>query len=171
MKDLAALVAHHPNLSEASSAAYALGLLPLLYPRSGRGQREEEFTAISDEAIAFLHALQIDARLESYGLDLGRFEKDLLKKPSTGQESHPLISVPSTASVDWTTGSFLIRPQTFIVAYEHGAPVFLTREPHAHAVTKLSLHQLRFLHRTWSTWPAILPSMLLTVLWHRPLKE
>ena len=79
--------------------------------------------------------------------------------------------MPSSAGVDWRTGALRIRARTFIVAYEKGEPVFISREPRTRAPVKITLTQMRLLHRTWRRWPIVLPSMLLTVLWHWPLAD
>jgi hypothetical protein len=75
--------------------------------------------------------------------------------------------MPVVAQVDHRTAGLHVRSGTYIVDLERGEPVFLTRQPRSTAVAKIGLKQMRLLHESWRTWPVLLPSMLLTVLWHR----
>jgi hypothetical protein len=113
----------------------------------------------------------IGARVEEYGRDFGRFESDLARRNPQSPERFPLVSVPSSAAIDWRTGTLRIHARTFIVAYEKDEPVFISREPQTRAPVKITLTQMRLLHRTWRRWPIVLPSMCLTVLWHWPLSD
>lgn len=172
MIDPAALAARNPRPSANSAAHWALNLLPLLYsPRGMPGRwNPPQMATLDPVVLARLRGRGIGGRVEHYGANLRRFELDL-ERALEGPARFPLVTVPSTAMIDWRTGGLQVRSRTFIVAYEHGEPVFVSREPRSRTLVKITLKQMRILHRTWQRWPVILPSMLFTVLWHWPLAD
>jgi hypothetical protein len=175
MRDPAILAARHPRPSGKTCTQWALELVVLIHAgkKSSRRplRRSTALSALSPDSLAELRGRNIAACLENYGNDWSRFESALSAKPANVRCRHPLVSVPTSAVVDWKRGSLHIRSQTFLVSHEQDEPVFLTREPRSRKVLKMSLAQMRLLHRTWQQWPAVMPSMLLNVLWHWPLGE
>jgi len=173
MKNPTALVSRHPRLHEHSSAAWGLELVLQLHGRRCAArhpfQRRRPFPE-DDFAPRFLAAVRtqgIETEVIAYGADFGRFETDLAKKRRDGICSFPLVQVPVIAHVNGTTAGLHVRACTFLVGEERGEPVFLTRQARSTAVAEFSLKQLRTLHEAWRSWPIVLPSMLLTALWHR----
>jgi hypothetical protein len=170
MRDPAAIVARHPRLHGHSSERWAFEVIVLLHRAERRigssWARSFGVTAFSEESLLELRRRNIEGRLHEYGADLKRFESDLGGTFIQERARYPLVRVPSIAEVGWGDGSIRIRSQTFLVSYEAGLPVFLTREVRSRAVVKVTMKQMRMLHRTWTRWPAVLPSMLFSVLWH-----
>lgn len=170
MIDPASLAARYAHSPEQNSTGWALELLTVLYSRNDARRRPSRGHAglrgFSVEAMSELRRRKIGTRLENYGQDWTRFENALGRVGTNGPRSHPLVSVPSAAAVNWADGSLHIQPRTFVVTYEGNRPVFLTRDLRSPEVLKVSLRQMRLLHRTWAAWPVVLPSMHLEVLWH-----
>lgn len=174
MNDPASLLPRHARLNEHSGAAWGLELILLLHGR--RDPRQPPFQKRcdafgSDYAPRLLDDLRgsgIETESVSYGADFARFESDLIvHRPG----SFPLVSIPSSSRMDWAVSRLCIRPEFFIVGREDGHPVFLARVPRSSAVVRVELTQFRRWHEIWQRWPAVLPSMLLNVLWHRSAPE
>lgn len=177
MKNPAVLVSRHSRLHAHSGAAWDLELVLKLhdqpsaerYPfQKNRPHPEDDFAPAQ---LRRLRAIGIEVVIESYGSDFARFESALKSKREEEGYRFPLVRTPVVAQVDVTTAGLHIRPCTYITGEEDGQPVFLTRSPNCRTVAKVSLKQLRYLHDTWRQWPAVLPSMLLTALWHRGSRE
>lgn len=173
MKNPAVLVSRHPRLHERASAAWALELVLQLHGQASatrypfqrrRPWRDHDFAS---DLLAELHARGIKTEIACYGPDFARFETDLRRKQKDGPAEFPVVRVPSVALADWMTAGLHVRPGIFLVGEESGEPVFLTRHVRSAAVAKVSVAQMRRLHEVWQSWPVLLPSMLLTVLWHR----
>jgi hypothetical protein len=176
MKNPAVLVSRLSRLHEHSSAAWGLELVLRLHDQplaqrylfqNSRPFPEDDFAPAQLERV---RTMGIELAIESYGPDFARFEADLRSKRNEAYR-FPLVRIPVVAQFDLATAGLHIRPGTFITGEENGQPVFLTRTPRSRTVTKVSLTQLRFWHDAWRHWPAVLPSMLLTVLWHRRARE
>lgn len=177
MKNPVVLVSRRPRLHEHSSATWGLELVLQLhdqphaerYPfQNNRPFPEDDFAPAH---LQHLRAMGIEVDIESYGPDFARFEAELKSGRIEKGYRFPLVRIPVVAQVDWQTAGLYIRPCTFITGEENGELVFLTRSPRSPTVSRSSLKQLRFLHDTWRQWPGVLPSMLLTVLWHRKSRD
>ena len=173
MKNPAALVSRHPRWHEHTGASWGLEVVLQLHGQSATMrhpfQRRQPFPE-DDFAKAFLAemcAIGIETEIRRYGADFMSFEADLRSRWRDGPAGCPLVRIPMVARVDWGTAGLQIRLCTLIVGDEGGHPVFLMRSARSAAVVKMSLDRLRFLHDSWRRWPIVLPSMLLTVLWHR----
>lgn len=173
MKTPAFLVSRHPRLHEHSSASWGLEIVLQLYGKRTairhpfqhrRPFPEDDFAPLF---LAEMQARGVATGIRSYGKDFAKFEAELWKKRRDGLSSFPLVRVPTVAQVDWATAGLHMRSGTFIVGEENGQPVFLTRPARSATVGQVSLAQMRLLHDSWQRWPVLLPSMLLTVLWHR----
>lgn len=173
MKNPAALVSSHPRLHEHTSASWGLEIVLQLHGQPATMSHpfqcrqpfpEDDF---AKSILAEMRTKGIETEIRCYGADIQRFESDLRKLRGEGPAACPLVRIPMVAQIDWGTASLQVRPCTFIVGEENGQPVFLMREAQSAAVVKMSLKRLRFLHESWRRWPIVLPSMLLTVLWHR----
>ncbi len=171
MREPSVLAARYPSLRARSATGWAPSLVALLHAQ--QAERTTPLTAwgrivtFEPAVLELLRLHGIEARIEDYGPDLPRFETDLASCNLVGPARYPLVSVPALTEVDWGTGGLQIRTRTFVVDYEDGTPVFLTREDRTGAILRITLKQIRLLHHTWQRWPIVLPSMLLTVLWHR----
>lgn len=172
MKNPIPLASRHPRLHESSSAAWGLEIVLQLHDQQRPGrypfQKKRPFPE-DDFAPGFGERLRergIETELLSYGADFARFEAELKRRP---QERFPLVQVPAAAEV--VGDALRIRSRTFVVGEARGQPVFLLRQARSATVSQISLKQMRLLHDAWRTWPALLPSMLLTVLWHRGANE
>lgn len=158
-------VAAHPRLEARSSAAWAMEIVLRMhgvkmaqrYPFQGKWKED----GWAPEFLAALRRRGIEAEIESYGRDFARFEAELGKR-----EGFPLVRVPLSVDVG-DAAVMRIRCGTFVAEKERGQCVFLGREPRSTDVTRIKLKQMRLLHETWASWPAMMPSLLLNVLWPR----
>lgn len=175
MKNPVALAACHVRLPGASATAWGIELVLQLHGRvqagrqplqRGHGRKTEDFDA---GLLTGLRKQGIATRVVSYGTDFARFEAELTREwREPGGFRFPLIRVPSSAITTWADAGLHVRPCTLLTGGTRERPVFLLREAGGSNTVKLGLSQMRNLHAAWSAWPALLPSALLTVLWHRP---
>jgi len=135
-----------------------------------QGDLARKVDDFAPEYLLALHAHGIATEIVSYGSDFARFETDLARQ---WQESDgckfPLVRVPATVETTWPDAGLQVRPCTFLAGGTLDNPIFFLREPGKSGVVRLGLSQMRSLHTAWSGWPTMLPSMLLAVLWHRPV--
>ncbi len=158
-------VAEHPRLEARSSVAWALEIvlrihgvkMPQRYPFQAK-RKDDDW---APEFLATLRERGIETEIESYGRDFARFEAELERRGEL-----PVVRVPVSVEVG-KAGVMRIRSGAFVAVRERGKVVFWAREPRSTDVTKITVKQMRLLHEAWAGWPAVMPSMLLTVLWHR----
>lgn len=164
MKTPSERVAGHPRLDARSGAAWALEIVLRLHgvklARRYPFQRERKADNWAPEFLALLRKRGIETEIESYGRDFARFEAELGKRGEL-----PVVRVPVSVEVG-NAGVMRIRSGAFVTARERGKVVFLAREARSTDVTKITLKQMRLLHEAWANWPAVMPSMLISVLWH-----
>lgn len=155
----------HPRMDARSGAAWALEIVLQLHgvkpARRYPFQRERKADDWAPEFLAVLRERGIESEIESYGRDFARFEAELGKR-----EVLPVVRVPVSVEVG-NAGVMRIRSGAFVAVRERGKIVFLAREARSTDVTKITLKQMRLLHDAWASWPAVMPSLLLSVLWHR----
>lgn len=165
MKTPSEWVTGHPRLAARSGAAWALEIVLRLHGvKLGQRypfQRERKADDWAPEFLATLRERGIETEIETYGRDFARFEEELEKRGE-----FPLVRVPVAVEVG-EAGVMRIRSGAFVGVWERGKVVFLAREVRTREVMKITLKQMRLLHEAWASWPAVMPSLLLSVLWHR----
>ncbi|HRI81293.1 MAG TPA: hypothetical protein PLF88_02570 [Opitutaceae bacterium] len=173
MKNPVALATRHVRVPGASATAWGLELVLQLHRPQGRGRQLFQRCGFegTDEFfprfISVLRAHGITTETVSYGSDFARFESDLARQWREPNGCRfPLVRLPATAETAWSDTGLHINSCTLIAAGTRARPVFLLRPADDAGLVTISLAQLRSLHTAWASWPVMLPSALLTVLWH-----
>lgn len=162
-------VAAHPRWKARTNAAWALEIVLKLHgvklARRYPFQQERNADDWAPEFLAVLRERGIETEIENYGRDFARFEAELERRGEL-----PVVRVPVSVEIG-RAGMMRIRSGAFVAVRERGKVVFLGREARTREVMSITLKQMRLLHEAWASWPAVMPSMLLSVLWHRRAKQ